>query len=68
MIESRGAWWVDCEGRAFGPLDSRREAADYALKLAETHRDPTRRSDVWVPDQNGKLRLEWSGQEPARVA
>jgi hypothetical protein len=68
VIESRGAWWVDCEGRAFGPLESREEAQDYARKLAETYGDPERRSDVWVPDDQGKLRLTWSGPAPARAA
>jgi hypothetical protein len=68
VIESQGAWWVDCEGRAFGPLASKAEAQDYAHKLVGTHGDPARRSDIWVPDADGRLRLTWSGPEPARAA
>jgi hypothetical protein len=68
VIESRGSWWVDCEGRAFGPLESKAEAASYAQKLADIHSDPDRRSDVWVPADDGKLRLIWSGPAPVRAA
>jgi hypothetical protein len=47
-------------------MGSKAEAAEYALKIAETYGDPERRSDVWVPDEGGKLRLAWSGTAPAR--
>lgn len=66
VIRANGAWWVDCEGHAFGPMDDKQEAARLAQKIAETYGDPERRSDVWVPNEAGKHELVWSGAEPAR--
>jgi hypothetical protein len=65
VIKSRGSWWVDCEGKALGPVDTREEAADYAVKAAELFGDPTRRWEVMVPDDAGKYSLYWVKQPPA---
>ncbi len=60
VIEVRGTWWVDCEGRAYGPLESKDEASVYAIKIAQAYRDPVRRADVYVHDDRGKLVLTQS--------
>lgn len=64
VIRTPSAWWVDCEGKAYGPFGSRQEAADNAVRLAEAYGDPARRSDVYVPDEDEKLRLVWSSPPP----
>jgi hypothetical protein len=64
VIESGGRWWVDCEGRAYGPLDAKHEAMGYARKIAETYGDPKRQSQVWVPRSGGRPELIWSGSKP----
>ena len=66
VIQANNAWWVDCEGRAYGPMSDRDEAARLARKIAETYADPGRRSDVWVPNDEGKHELVWSGKAPQR--
>ena len=67
VIESMGAWWVDNEGRSFGPLENRVEAISYAKKIAETYGDPLRRCDVWVRDETGEMTIIWSGAAPKRA-
>jgi hypothetical protein len=64
VIESTGRWWVDCEGRAYGPLDSEDEAIRYARKIADIYGDPARQSQVWVPRRGGRPVLVWSGKKP----
>jgi hypothetical protein len=59
VIKSRGSWWVDCEGKSLGPVDTKQEAADYAIKAAETFGDPTRRWEVMVPDESGAYVVHW---------
>jgi hypothetical protein len=66
VIQTPSAWWVDCEGKAYGPFDTREAAADEAIRLAQAFGDPARRSDVYVPDDSNKLRLVWS--EPPRAS
>jgi hypothetical protein len=65
IIESLGAWWVDCEGKAYGPFDSSAEAAIAAKRIALTYGDDTRRSDVYAGTA-GEQRLIWSGPAPAQ--
>jgi hypothetical protein len=66
VIRVKDIWWVDCEGKAYGPLESKEDAAIQATTLARTFADPTRRSEVWMPDDNGKQRQIWVGPTPAR--
>lgn len=65
VIESMGAWWVDCEGKAYGPFDSRTEAEGEAKRIALAYGDETRRSQVYAAGENGSHRLIWSGPIPA---
>lgn len=65
VIRTPSAWWVDCEGKAYGPFETREEAAAEAVRLAGTFGDPERRSDVYVPDEGGRLQLVWSTQRGA---
>ncbi|MBN9317969.1 MAG: hypothetical protein J0I99_19690 [Devosia sp.] len=64
VIESMGAWWVDCEGKAYGPFDSRSEAEGEAKRIAMAYGDATRRSQVYAAEENGAHRLIWSGPNP----
>jgi hypothetical protein len=62
VIESRGRWWIDCEGKAYGPMPNREEAAHFARLVAETYGPADREAMVWVPDEKGRHRLFWSGR------
>lgn len=64
VIESMGDWWVDCEGKAYGPFDSRSEAEGEAKRIAMAYGDATRRSQVYAAEENGAHRLIWSGPNP----
>lgn len=51
VIESTGRWWVDCEGKAYGPMSSEQEARAEAVRIARTYGDPKRQSIVYAPDR-----------------
>jgi hypothetical protein len=59
VIESRGKYWVDCEGRALGPYDEIADATDGAVRLAEMFGDPARQLLVMVPDGLGHFDVAW---------
>ena len=65
VIESMGLWWVDCEGKAYGPFETREEAEGEAKRIALTYGDDARRSQVFAAEENGTHRLIWSGPVPA---
>lgn len=64
VIFSNDSWWVDCEGKPYGPFEDQQAAEDNAVRLAETFGDAARRSLVYSPDQLGRLRLLWSEAKP----
>lgn len=68
VVESLGKWWVDCEGKAYGPFANRDQATEEARTIARTFGDPTRTSRVYVPTDNGDHRMIWSGQTTGSAA
>ena len=57
VIRSNGRWWVDNEGHAFGPFPTREIAALEALEFARKLGDHDRVSQIYWPDDDGKLKL-----------
>ncbi len=66
VIHSVGQWWVDCEGKAYGPFASRDEAQIEAIRIAITYGDAERRSEVFVCNEDGAPRRIWA--DPRRAA
>ena len=66
VIQSQGQWWVDCEGKSFGPFDDIAAASSAAQHYAEVFNDSERQSQVWAPDETGRLRPVWASEPPAR--
>ena len=62
VIWSSGQWWVDCEGRSFGPFDDSADATAAAIRYAEVFTDDDRQSQVWSPDETGRMRQVWARQ------
>ena len=65
VVESLGKWWVDCEGKPFGPFDEMSEATAGAIRLAEVFGDEERQLQVMVPDEDGQFRVVWERFGPA---
>lgn len=59
VIFSRDKWWVDFEGRAHGPFDTRELAAAEAKELAQFAAHSGKSSEVLVPDDTGRHRVVW---------
>lgn len=66
VIESMDSWWVDCEGKSYGPFDTRDDAQNEARRIAITYGDEGRRSEVFAPATDGTHRRIWVGPDPAR--
>jgi len=72
VIQSQGKWWVDFEGRAHGPHDTRETAALEARSQAQFMAHMDRPSEVLVPDGEGKFWVVWNSRNatsgvPTRV-
>ena len=63
VIESKGKWWVDFEGRAHGPHDTREAAAMEARNQAAFMAHMERPSEVLVPDGEGKYWVVWNSRD-----
>jgi hypothetical protein len=62
VIQSGGKWWVDFEGRAHGPHESREAAALEARNQAQFMAHMERPSEVLVPDAEGKYWVVWESR------
>ena len=60
VVAIDGAWWIDCEGKPFGPMNTKEEAISSGIQLIEVLGDPNRPANIWAPDEAGKSRLVWS--------
>ena len=65
VILSSDRWWVDCEGRSYGPFESRDDAVENAKLLVEAFGDPERAARIYAPDKKGRQRLAWQGPTPS---
>lgn len=63
VIESMGSWWVDCEGKSYGPFETRDDAQGEARRIAITYGDERRRSQVFSAELDGTHRLIWTAPE-----
>ncbi len=62
VIHSRDRWWVDFEGVAQGPFETRDSAAQEARSLAQFKAHSGRDCEVMVPDDRGHYAVIWSSQ------
>lgn len=64
VVAARGQWWVDCEGKSYGPFETAERATANAVRFGEVFGDAGRQSQVWAPDDDGRMRQVWSGARP----
>src|SRR5690606_18928239 len=62
VLFSRGKWWVDFEGRAFGPFSSKNTATMEAISLARFVAHTGKVAEVRAPDGNGHFPVEWESE------
>ena len=66
VIQSQGNWWVDCEGKAYGPMPNRDGAIVHAREIAKAFADPDRQPQVWTTKPGERPTMIWSGSVPNR--
>lgn len=60
VVRSTDQWWVDCEGKSFGPFESIEDATTSAIRYAQIFTDNARQSQVWAPDETGRMQQVWA--------
>lgn len=60
VLQVGGEWWVDREGKSYGPCETQQDAEDAAIKLIELFGDPARPAQLWSPGKDGRVHLVWS--------
>lgn len=66
VIQSQGNWWVDCEGKAYGPMKDRDTAIQHAREIAQAFTDPERQPQVWTTKTGERPTMIWAGAAPQR--
>ena len=61
VIQSQGNWWIDCEGKADGPIPNRDGAIQQAREMAKAFTDPERQPQVWTTKPGERPAMIWSG-------
>jgi len=64
VVRARGEWWVDCEGKSYGPFENVDHATSNAVRFGQVFGDAGRQSQVWAPDDSGRMRQVWSAAAP----
>lgn len=56
VVQSMDQWWVDCEGKSYGPFETAQHATANAFRFAEIFGDVGRKAQVFAADEDGKMR------------
>ena len=68
VIEVGDKWFVDCEGKGYGPFAGKDDAILEGTRLARTFGEDSRQSQLWVKDTAGQPpRRVWEGPAPRRL-
>jgi hypothetical protein len=67
VIFSREKWWVDFEGKAYGPFEGLDEAATEGKQLARFSAHSGRDSEVLIPDHRGRYSVIWDSLRERRA-
>lgn len=65
VIESCGKWWVDLEGKAYGPYASKTQAIEEGRSLARFAAHSGKHSELLAQNDHGRYIVLWdSVNEP----
>ena len=67
VYASHGAWWVDLEGKAFGPRRTREDATTEAIAMAQRAIRAGTPSEVLVPGEDRHYQVAWPRPETVRA-
>jgi len=63
VIQSRGHWWIDCEGKPYGPFDTEAEAIAEGPEFITLMGNDENRNELYVRDETGHFQLVWSNRD-----
>lgn len=62
VIFSREKWWIDLEGRAFGPYESREQATEEGRQMARFASHSGQICELLRPDERGRYQVVWTSE------
>lgn len=65
VLLSLGRWWVDFEGKPFGPFTDKEEARRSAIEIARVFGDEDRERQVVVVREGGGFDIVWTSRDAA---
>ena len=68
VIKSQGSWWVDFEGKAFGPQQTMDQAVESGMELARYCAHTGRRTELLAPDAGGRYSVLWDSGADSQAA
>jgi phage FluMu protein gp41 len=68
VIFSQERWWVDFEGKAHGPFETRETAALEGRDLARMSSHSGRNSELLCPDDRGRYHVVWASAKERHAA
>ncbi len=66
VIESMGKWWVDLEGKAYGPFETKSKAIDEGRSLARFAAHSGKHSEVLAANDTGRYIVLWDSEKSYR--
>lgn len=64
VLQSQQRWWVDFEGKTFGPFTSRDLALREASSMARFTSESGRHAQVRASGEGGRMQIEWDSKAP----
>jgi hypothetical protein len=68
VLQSRGRWWVDIEGRSLGPFDGEEVATFAAIDAAARDFHPDREVQIYAEKPGRRFERIWSSAQASPEA
>jgi hypothetical protein len=67
VIYSQDGWWIDYEGKPYGPFASEAEAVAEAPDFINLMGNPDHRNELYVRGDDGRYKMVWSSGDPSQL-
>ena len=63
VIYSREHWWIDCEGKPYGPFETEAEAIAEGPEFITLMGNSDHRNELHARDDDGRFQMIWCSEE-----